>query len=63
MNRLQICLGNLIEVHEGLKENKVITCTYGPYLDLGIKSWQILDEEKKFTVYALTGCELISHLM
>ncbi|KAH8117006.1 hypothetical protein DFH11DRAFT_1578632 [Phellopilus nigrolimitatus] len=57
--RLRGCLGNLVEVHEGIKRNETIDPEFGPFLDLAIKSWEVDDGVRKLVTYALTGCEAV----
>ncbi|KAI5117475.1 hypothetical protein M0805_007179 [Coniferiporia weirii] len=57
--RLRGCLGNLVEVHEGLKRQELVEAQYGPFLDLAIKSWEVDDADRKKVVYSLTGCEAV----
>ncbi|THH12013.1 hypothetical protein EW145_g287 [Phellinidium pouzarii] len=60
--RLRECLGNLVEVHEGLKKQELVEAQYGPFLDLAVKSWEVDDRKRKRVVYSLTGsllCRLI----
>ena len=55
--RLRTLFGNLVEVHEGLKRQEIINPEYGPYLDIAIKSWEVIDHDSETVVYSLTGCE------
>lgn len=56
--RLNNLFGNLIDVHKGVKKNEEIKPTYGPYLNMAIKSWRTIIEGDEVVAYALTGCSL-----
>ena len=52
--------GNLIDVHNGISENKRIPPVYGPYHDFAVASWQIRREDgSNQGVFGLTGCDVI----
>ena len=55
--RLRPLLGNLTEVHEGMRKKEIVKPKYGPYWDMAITSWRV--PEVNQTVYSLTGCELV----
>ena len=56
--RLRSLLGNLVEVHEGIKRQEVINPEYIPYLDISVKIWEATDDDNSETiVYSLTGCK------
>lgn len=56
--RLRSLLGNLVEVHEGIKRQEVIKPEFIPYLDISVKCWEATDDDNsKNIVYSLTGCK------
>ena len=57
-SRLAGLLGNLIEVHEGLKCRKRVDPKYGPYQDFAMKSWRISEGRKSMITYAITGSRI-----
>lgn len=54
--RLKPLLGNLLDVHEGLRKNSKLNVQPGPYMDLAIDSQK---SEGGRVVYGLTGCNII----
>lgn len=58
--RLGGLLGNLVEVHEGLKRREKVEVRTNALTEFAIKSWEIGVERKKYVIYAMTGSQVSS---
>ena len=72
--RLAACTGNLIQVHEAIKDLRDsggkrrsgydvraiddMQTHYGPFLDLVVEKATVEEDGKERVVFSLTGCEL-----
>lgn len=54
--RFRTLLGNLVEVHQGFKRQETVQAEYGSYLDIVVKSWEVIKDDRTTVVYSLTGC-------